>query len=53
MIKRFASTALVVLVFTLAIMAIMLLIVWGIDDSGMVNSLLQEFLPDVVVPKLF
>mgnify|MGYP006997669563 CR=1 FL=1 len=53
MIKRYASTALVVLVFVLAIMAIMLLIVWGIDDSGMVNSLLQEFLPDVVAPKLF
>lgn len=50
MIKRFASTALVVLVFALAIM---LLVVWGIDGSGMVNSLLQEFLPDVVVPKLF
>lgn len=48
-----ASTALVVLVFALAIMAIMLLVVWGIDDSSMVNSLLQEFLPDVVVPKLF
>lgn len=53
MIKRFASTALVVLAFALAIMAIMLLVVWGIDDSSMVNSLLQEFLPDVVVPKLF
>lgn len=53
MIKRFASTALVVLAFALAIMAIMLLVVWGIDHSSMVNSLLQEFLPDVVVPKLF
>lgn len=53
MIKRFASTALVVLVFALAIMAIMLLVVWGIDGSGMINSVLQEFLPDVVVPKLF
>lgn len=53
MIKRLASTALVVLIFAIVIMAIMAAVIWGIDNSGIVNNFLQENLPGLAVPKLF
>lgn len=53
MIKRLASTALIVLIFAVGVMAIMSAAIWGIDNSGIVNSFLQENLPGLAVPKLF
>ena len=53
MIKRLASTALVVLIFAVGVMTIMSAVIWGIDNSGIVNSFLQESLPGFAVPKLF
>lgn len=53
MIKRLASTALVVLVFTIGVITIMSAVIWGIDNSGIANSFLQENLPGLAVPKLF
>ena len=53
MIKCLASIALVVLVFAVGVMTIMSAVIWRIDNSGIVNSFLQESLPGFAVPKLF
>ena len=53
MIECLASIALVVLVFAVGVMTIMSAVIWGIDNSGIVNSFLQENLPGLAVPKLF